>query len=118
MRSGEGFIIVYSITSRQSFEEAKEKYQKLLLNQDKDHVPVVLCGNKCDLESERQVLKTEGHNLAKSWGVSFYECSAMERTNIDEIFFDLTRQVRVAKGEALQPQKKDKKHSKRECTIF
>lgn len=54
-RSGEGFLLVYSITSRNSFEEISTFYQQILRVKDKDFFPIILVANKCDLESERQV---------------------------------------------------------------
>jgi GTPase KRas protein len=55
MRTGEGFLLVYSITSRASFEEVMA-YQKTILRvKDKDLFPMILVGNKCDLGHERQV---------------------------------------------------------------
>ncbi len=55
MRKGEGFIICYSITDRQSFEEAVE-YKKLIDRvRNRDDIPVVLVGNKRDLEPGRKV---------------------------------------------------------------
>ena len=55
MRNGEGFIICYSITDRRSFEEALE-YKKLIDRvRNRDDIPVVLVGNKCDLENSRKV---------------------------------------------------------------
>lgn len=59
MRTGEGFLLVYSITSRQSFEEIVTFQQQILRVKDKDYFPIIVVGNKCDLESERQV-STEG----------------------------------------------------------
>lgn len=55
MRTGEGFLIVYSITSRASFEEIKQYQQQILRVKDKDYVPMILVGNKADLEHEREV---------------------------------------------------------------
>ena len=55
MRTGEGFLLVYSITSRQSFEEIMTFQQQILRVKDKDYFPIIVVGNKCDLESERQV---------------------------------------------------------------
>jgi GTPase SAR1 family protein len=55
MRTGEGFLLVYSITSRQSFEEIMTYQQQILRVKDKDYFPIIVVGNKCDLESERQV---------------------------------------------------------------
>ncbi|GAB6031249.1 tRNA A64-2'-O-ribosylphosphate transferase [Chamberlinius hualienensis] len=55
MRCGEGFIICYSITERKSFEEALE-YRKLIAKvRHSDDIPIVLVGNKFDLESSRIV---------------------------------------------------------------
>jgi GTPase KRas protein len=55
MRTGEGFLLVYSITSRNSFEEISTFYQQILRVKDKDVFPIILVANKCDLEHERQV---------------------------------------------------------------
>lgn len=58
MRTGEGFLLVYSITSDQSFEEIRTFQQQILRVKDKDptdYFPMVVVGNKCDLESEREV---------------------------------------------------------------
>lgn len=57
MRTGEGFLLVYSITSRQSFEEIMTFQQQILRVKDKDYFPIIVVGNKCDLEGERQVSK-------------------------------------------------------------
>jgi GTPase KRas protein len=55
MRTGEGFLLVYSIISRNSFEEISTFHQQILRVKDKDTFPVILIANKCDLEYERQV---------------------------------------------------------------
>lgn len=65
MRTGEGFLLVYSITSRQSFEEIQTFQQQILRVKDKDYFPIIVVGNKCDLEHERQV-STEGMSTLSS----------------------------------------------------
>jgi GTPase KRas protein len=55
MRSGEGFLLVYSITARDSYEEIATFHQQILRVKDKDFFPMIVVGNKCDLEAERQV---------------------------------------------------------------
>ncbi|KAI4106774.1 MAG: hypothetical protein L6R37_001976 [Teloschistes peruensis] len=57
MRTGEGFLLVYSITSRQSFEEIMTFQQQILRVKDKDYFPIIIVGNKCDLDGERQKVK-------------------------------------------------------------
>lgn len=65
MRTGEGFLLVYSITSRQSFEEITTFQQQILRVKDKDYFPMVVVGNKCDLEGEREVSRQ-----GKTWTFS------------------------------------------------
>lgn len=55
MRTGEGFLLVYSITSRTSFVEIATFQQQILRVKDKDYFPVIVVGNKCDLDMDRAV---------------------------------------------------------------
>ncbi|KAJ1678017.1 Ras GTPase, partial [Spiromyces aspiralis] len=55
MRTGEGFLIVYSSTSRSSFDEVGSFYNQILRVKDKDRFPVVIIANKKDLEDEQEV---------------------------------------------------------------
>ncbi|KAI0249167.1 protein ras-1 [Lactifluus subvellereus] len=55
MREGEGFLLVYSITDRGSFDMIGAMHQQLLRVKDSESVPIVLVGNKCDLDYERRV---------------------------------------------------------------
>ncbi|KAF9196897.1 Ras GTPase [Haplosporangium sp. Z 27] len=94
MRSGEGFLLVYSITSRNSFEEISTFYQQILRVKDKDFFPIILVANKCDLEHERQVSTHEGRELAKQFSSRLIETSAKQRINVDESFYNLVREIR------------------------
>ncbi|CDO76993.1 hypothetical protein BN946_scf184298.g20 [Trametes cinnabarina] len=98
MRTGEGFLLVYSITSRDSFEEISTFYQQILRVKDQDSFPVIVVANKCDLEYERQLPTQppyeEGRDLAKHFGCKFIETSAKNRINVDEAFSQLVREIR------------------------
>mmetsp|Transcript_40497 Transcript_40497/g.66523 ORF Transcript_40497/g.66523 Transcript_40497/m.66523 type:complete len:198 (+) Transcript_40497:56-649(+) len=96
MREGQAFLVVYSITSRQSFEEAIIMREKILRCKEEEEPPIVLVGNKCDLEEQRQVQDTEGDSLIKEWGDNsqFYETSAKEKINHEECFYAAVRLVR------------------------
>ncbi|KAI9679354.1 MAG: Ras GTPase [Caeruleum heppii] len=94
MRTGEGFLLVYSIASRQSFEEIMTFQQQILRVKDKDYFPIIVVGNKCDLESERQVAKQEGEAVARQFGCKFIETSAKSRINVDNAFYDIVREIR------------------------
>lgn len=64
MRTGEGFLLVYAINSKQSFEEISLFQQQILRVKDKDYFPMVVVGNKCDLESEREVSREGSFEFA------------------------------------------------------
>ena len=99
----EGFLLVYSITERKSFENLNN-YKNLIYKCKEDSenkIPIVIVGNKCDLESARVVSSTEGLNFAKSFldfnVNAFFETSAKERINVEEAFFQVVRQIREIK---------------------
>ena len=54
MRTGEGFLLVYSVNSKNSFEELMVYYQQILRVKDSDYVPVFLVGNKADLSDDER----------------------------------------------------------------
>ncbi|XP_050452088.1 GTP-binding protein Rit2 isoform X2 [Cataglyphis hispanica] len=95
MRCGEGFMICYSVTDRHSFQETME-YRKLISRvRANEDIPLVLVGNKCDLQQQRKVTPEEGKALAEELGCPFYETSAALRQFIDDAFFSLVRQIRA-----------------------
>ena len=55
VRDREGFILMYSITSRASFEKTSKFHQQILRIKGKGNFSTVLVGNKCDIKHERQV---------------------------------------------------------------
>ena len=60
-----------------------------------DNVPVILVGNKSDLEKRRKVSTREGEAMAKAFGCTFYETSAALRHNVDQIYHNIVRCIRV-----------------------
>ncbi|GAM22830.1 hypothetical protein SAMD00019534_060050 [Acytostelium subglobosum LB1] len=94
MRTGQGFLCVYDVTSRTSFEEINVVRDQIIRVKDNEKVPIVLVGNKCDLENLREVTHGEGEELAKSFGCPFLETSAKKRFNVDECFFDVVREIK------------------------
>eukprot|EP00003_Mantamonas_plastica_P019996 TRINITY_DN3238_c2_g1_i1.p1 TRINITY_DN3238_c2_g1~~TRINITY_DN3238_c2_g1_i1.p1 ORF type:complete len:190 (+),score=52.84 TRINITY_DN3238_c2_g1_i1:33-572(+) len=103
-REGRGFVCVYSVTSRSSFEEVSGLREKILRVKDVDKTPMVLSGNKVDMEDDRQVPTVEGKELAKEWDCPFIECSAKTNKNIDMVFAEIIREIRTHEG--IVPSKK------------
>jgi GTPase KRas protein len=93
-RHGDGFILVFSITSRDSFDEVTAMYHAILRTKDRDYVPLVMVANKCDLEAQREVGVTEARALAKQLGCPFIEASAKEGVNVNVAFESLVKLIR------------------------
>ncbi|XP_071164093.1 circularly permutated Ras protein 1-like [Mytilus edulis] len=93
IRTGDGFMIVYSINDVQSFQEAEAIYNFLLKIKDTETVPAILCGNKSDLESERKITTDEGSDLAARLGIPFLETSAKTAINVTKAFETLVKEI-------------------------
>lgn len=116
MRCGEGFLICYSVTDRHSFQEALE-YRKLIQKvRASEDTPLVLIGNKFDLQMQRKVTTEEGKTLARQFGCPFYETSAALRTYVDDAFHTLVREIRSKERKKLglptSSERKPHRHSK------
>ncbi|PRP89016.1 hypothetical protein PROFUN_02294 [Planoprotostelium fungivorum] len=94
IRSGQGFIIVYSITSAQSFQKLNGTYEQILRVKDVDSYPVVILGNKSDLEKDREVTTSDGKSFSDRISAPFFEASAKARINVEEPFKQLVREIR------------------------
>jgi len=106
MRGGEGFIIVYSITDKKSFKEVSEFRDRTLKVKDVPKVPMIIVGNKSDLDGQRVVTKEEGEELAKRLGVGFFETSAHTGTNIEEVFLSIAKEIKQAHQNGTLPASK------------
>lgn len=94
MKSGQGFLLVFSITSLSSLNELYELREQIIRIKDDDHVPLVIVGNKSDLEDDRAVSRARAFAVSEGWGhAPYYETSARRRANVDEAFVDLCRQI-------------------------
>jgi GTPase KRas protein len=111
IRNGEGFIIVYSITSRASFSRIPMVHNEIQRVKGStassplytssppssckplSSVPVVLVGNKSDKTTEREVSTHEGRALAQKLGCKFLEASAKNCMGVEDPFYDVVRQL-------------------------
>ncbi|KAI5744392.1 hypothetical protein M8J76_001905 [Diaphorina citri] len=82
-RSGEGFLCVFSITEEESFQATQEFREQILRVKNDDNIPLLLVGNKGDLDDKRKVPLVDAESLAAQWGVPYVETSAKTRDNVD-----------------------------------
>ncbi|KAI9811150.1 MAG: Ras GTPase ras2 [Pycnora praestabilis] len=118
IRDGEGFVLVYSISSRSSFSRIQKFHHQIQRVKESSsagsptgtlytgmpagtppsgpsgQVPVMLVGNKSDRVTEREVSTQEGHALAKELGCEFVEASAKNCINVEKAFYDVVRLLR------------------------
>jgi len=109
MLTGDGFLCVYSITSRVSFKEIPKLIDDILRLKDCDKVPIVVAGNKSDLEQFREVPIEEGKQYCAPFQIPFLEVSAKARLNVEHAFEEVVRQIIKMKPPASHAQQKKKK---------
>ena len=96
-RNAHGIILVYDISDLESFTRIRswiaevEKYAG-------PNIPMIIIGNKSDLESKRLVSKEEAANLAKNYNCQHFETSAKNDSGVETAFLELTKFL-VAKNQ-------------------
>ena len=91
-RGGNGVLVVYDITDRDSFENLNSWLIEIEKNANKN-VYKLLIGNKSDLEEKRKVTYQEGKDFATSNGMQFIETSAKTASKVQEAFELLTQEI-------------------------
>jgi len=117
VRPAHGFLLMYSLTLKATFEEVQVLKDKIVRikdtmaeanGQEEATIPMVLVGNKCDLEDEREVKYDDGKSVADRWGCTFFETSAKTKKNVHECMHQLIREIRNSRPEAsLEGKKKN-----------
>jgi len=142
MREAQGFLLVFSLTSSSSLDELHELREQIQQIKNDTDVPIVLVGNKSDLEDNRRVSCSTGIRISKSWrtpksnpywetsprkdAVPYYETSARQGQHTSEVFVDICRQIikhdiaRAATRQEERTATKGKGHDRprRRCTIL
>lgn len=119
-RSGEGFLVVFSISEKTSFDDTQEFRDQILRVKGADsvtanNIPFILVGNKSDLEDKRQVTQAEAQQFADIMGVQYVETSAKTRSNVDKVFFDLLKLIKDEKNKVATAQTSSNSPSSEGC---
>jgi len=122
VRPAHGFLLMYDITLKATFEEVQILKDKIVRIKDtlaesngqtEVEIPMVLVGNKCDLAEEREVSLQEGQSVADKWSCPFFETSAKTKKNINECIHELIRKIRQT-----IPETQEKKKKKSFCNLL
>ena len=99
MRTSDAAIVLYSISSRQSFREVTtfvHQFERVKGIHGAENLIISIVGNKSDRFTEREVSSAEGYDLGRQLGHSFSECSVLQNkdNHIEQIFSEVVRQLR------------------------
>ncbi|KNC52707.1 Ras-1 [Thecamonas trahens ATCC 50062] len=94
LRLHQGFLLLYDITRRRSFEELASIRANVQRARSEPHFPLVIVGTKCDLDELRVVDAAEAATLAEEWGAGFIETSSKSGVNVDLAFAEAVRAIR------------------------
>eukprot|EP01097_Dermamoeba_algensis_P009309 TRINITY_DN6528_c0_g1_i2.p1 TRINITY_DN6528_c0_g1~~TRINITY_DN6528_c0_g1_i2.p1 ORF type:complete len:196 (+),score=33.97 TRINITY_DN6528_c0_g1_i2:119-706(+) len=125
VQNGHGFLLVFSITAKSTLTEIEPIMQLILRIKDCEgnEIPIILVGNKADLEDQREVTKEEANQLVEKFKILKYiETSARSNLNVKEVFEEVTRMV-ITKFGPKKDGKKDtsdpgKEKKKGKCTLL
>ncbi|XP_039266780.1 ras-related protein M-Ras-like [Styela clava] len=95
MRTGDGFLIVYSVTDKSSYENVPQFHELILRVKDKTTFPMLLVANKVDLIHQRSITEEQGRDMADRFKIPYIETSAKDPPqNVDKGFQDVVRLIR------------------------
>lgn len=98
LRRGDGYICVYSVTYEPTIHEVEAFVERIQRIKDVENFPMVLAGNKADMEESRVIDRDRGDELSGKIGCPFYETSAKTRQNVDEVFHQIVREILKSKA--------------------
>ena len=118
INSADGFILVYSIDNKESFESTKTRYDRIIRLKEGQKVSIIVVGNKCDLEDKRQVSKEEVEKYCNEMNISFLEASALNTINVKESFLTVSRGLLQINFPEKYNKKGDGNSEKGRCRCF
>ena len=92
IKNAHGIILMYDITNRISFESISD-WIKSVKDQKGENFPMILLGNKMDMEDKRIVKEEEGKQLANEYNIDFYETSNLNGINVQEAGLALVKKI-------------------------
>ena len=92
-RGATGGVIVFSLCEKNSFYNV-EKWLDELKIYTTPGIPTFLVGNKSDLKDQIKVSTVEAEEYAKKRGMEYFETSAKDGTNVEDVFKVLAKRIR------------------------
>ncbi|XP_028675274.1 NF-kappa-B inhibitor-interacting Ras-like protein 2 [Erpetoichthys calabaricus] len=99
----DGFVLVYSIDSKESFKKVEALKKDIDRSRDKKEVTIIVLGNKCDLQEQRRIDHDMAHHWAKTEKVRLWEVSVVDRRTLIEPFVYLASKMTQPQSKSTFP---------------
>ena len=100
-RDAKGALIVYDITDRKSFDKVVSWIKELKDQADKNIV-IIVAGNKCDMERDRQINKADAQEFCRKLQIRHFDTSAKNGNGVDDVFQELATLIFQANKDTLR----------------
>ena len=112
-RNAEGVVLAYDVTNSESFDNLKFWINSIKTNlfEKNIFIPIIIIGNKIDLEDMRDISKDIANKFAKENNFKYFETSAKTGEGVDEAFRDLVNQI-LANSDKNEEASKERKSVK------
>ena len=110
---------VFDITSRESFDLITN-WIKNLNREEFLNIYFIIIGNKKDMESERLVTKNEAEEFAKQYNLEYFETSAAEdneKNQIPEVFEKIVQGISNIQKNEIKPNDSKSEVNNQKCNI-
>jgi len=100
-RGAMGILLVYDVTDDKSFNNIRT-WMRNIEQHANEQVVKILLGNKCDMPDKKMVTWEQGNDLAKEYGIEFFETSAKTNVKVEEAFTAIARAIKNRKPQTPQ----------------
>jgi len=103
-KSGDGFICVFALNMKTTYAVVDSFRDHIIAVKGREDIPIVLVGNKSDLEG-REVERSQAEEMAQKFHCSYFETSAKDALNVEEVFLSVLRLIAKARKDEADSRK-------------
>ena len=92
IKNAHGIILMYDVTNRASFESIPD-WIKSVKDAKGENFPMIILGNKMDMENKRIVKEEEGKQIADEYNINFFETSNLNGINVQEAGLGIVKKI-------------------------
>jgi GTPase SAR1 family protein len=119
MRTADGFLLVFDVTNRKSYDEVPDFFKHICRAKENDNPPLLIAANKCDIEeSQRKISAQEIEQLSTKFKTKCLETSAKQRKNVDQAFHGVVSAVLAQRIKERGPTSVQPTPGKKKCSML